>query len=239
MQIKNFDDINTIRRELRSIESDIKSDIPIFSSIKRILVSEKPSKSGPSKAQCIAIDKLSSILSERQERQQLTDHLKQLLINHFTQEEGVIIKKLINLADDLSQKSKLAAQEADKVLYERGEKLSPTEFKNVSRRVTKTLANKFDIPTKSIATKYYLDITADKAVNHISFTTIKNKDSHDVIIAFKQGIDNNKPVYFVKTFVNTVNPDSLKKTDFGIKTDNVSTAIKTIIKTIQQDKLFD
>jgi hypothetical protein len=230
MAIRNFEDIHSIRKELRVIHSGCNEDKKALVVIKRLLLSRakvsaadknllnvrldyskvpKPSKE--TKVAHSAIEKLSQLLTKSKEKSDLAEHIHQLLQNHFNTEDGAVIKKLTDLSKQLVKETKELSDEAEKTLSEQGAKLTPKDFKNIVEEVRSRILGEFDTPTENISIKYYVSVDNVKVGDeplkrllYMAYIVIKNfkeeKNLRNLVIVLSRRVDQQNRI---KDFVRT------------------------------------
>ena len=270
--IRNFEDIHTIRKEINKVNLSLNKDVNIFASLKRIFADNKriavhsAVPKGPisvrdfdnikqtvdkkAKVQYSAIEQLTNLLAEREEKFELAQHIDHLLSNHFKSEDSAVLKKLTELSKSLVKDTQKLTEESDSLLKAQGEKLTPSDFKSIVSDIEAELNTQFE--PSNIETKYYVGVdksvsdTETKPVNHlyyIAYLTLKNFKSNnaikDLIITVTRRERGNTSKDYVRTFSNKISPASLMKTNIGVEFNNSTRALQIIMTALKVDKLID
>jgi hypothetical protein len=271
MSIRNFEDIHSIRKELRKIQSDCVSNEKSLSSLRRIIISSRmkvlsaydksfstredyskiPKETKPQKLALDSLEKLTNLLSDVEDKNQLAEHIHQLLNTHFSSEDGAVIKKLTALSKELVDTTKQQRNKIDQALKEQGEKVTPLSFKNIIKDIKSRLLGEFDTASEKIETKYYsaVDTIAigdrpAKRLLNIAFITINgfeaNGNVRDLVITITRRTDStNHTKDYVRTFTHQVSPANLVKNNLGVEFNDNARAMQVIMRALQVDNVLD
>ena len=261
---RNFNDHQDIRRTINKIVKEAISEDKVFSSVKRLLQNRTPvtsatirTRGGEStplpkqnKVQHAAIKSLTGMVGSRYDRSELADHINFLLKNHFSNEDGAVIKKLQELSDQLVKDTKKSARDADAALADQGGKLAPPDFKILVRDLEESLSGEFDLGKDQLKVQYYVAVdhsgTTDPQdhVFHLAYLSIPslktNDNIKDVLVVVTRRLNpGGGSDQFVRTFTNYVNPAALLKTNIGIRFDNTARCLDIIMTSLRLDKVID
>lgn len=282
MTIRHFEDISSIRQELRALNIGIKTDTTVLSTIKRVLstkqkilsasktdvllnVRDTGGKSGGTtvpdkgntgkKVAFSVVQKLTSLVSDRQDKYKLAMHISELIRQNFGEGDentGAVVKKLTSFAQELVEKTRKLYRESEALLNEQGNNNTPDDFKEIITSLIQSIRGEFDTESQYIKTKYY--IVADNVPSNdggkvqrfinMGYIEINPFDAGAVvrplyIVVSRRKDNTGKQVDYIRTFTNKVLPAAILKTNLGSQFDTPERAFRILLVSLKADNVIN
>jgi hypothetical protein len=186
-----------------------------------------------------AIEKLTHLLSARQEKMELAKHISHLLKGNFANEEGVVIKKLTNLSSQLVDETTSLTAETYKILSDQGKKLAPKDFKEIVQNLVYEIQGQFDYKDNIIKTSFYV-VKSSNQQYYIAYLSCQNfridkKTTHDLFVTITRSSKNKISKNYIRTFSYKISPADLVKSNLGTEFDSTAKAMRIIINSLKVD----
>lgn len=277
MAIRHFDDIASIRQELRTLNNEIKTDTSLLGTIKRVLAKKQKivaaSKPDPlltvrdsgkssattknstnKKVAFSAIQKLTSLVSERQDKYKMAMHINELIRQNFGEEDvntGAVVKKLAAFSNELIEKTRKLYRDSEALLNEQGNANTPSDFKNLINEILSSIRGEFNTESQYIKTKYYA--VADVINNNenekvqrfinMGYIEINPFDAGSTvrqlyIVVSRRKDNKGRQEDYIRTFTNKVLPASILKTNLGTKFDTPERAFNILLTSLKVDNVI-
>ena len=203
------------------------------------------------------IQNLTDLLANRQERLQIAEHIRQLLIHHFDQEDKTV-SRLTKAVELLVKESRQLFADTENTLSDISQNVISPDFTELVEYVYEQLAERFDgrfddmqvkysvavkpeslTKTKGI-TKTTVDNTISYNIGYIIFDNLQSSTStQDYVVTITRVRNGNREQDYVRTLTDYRPPSWFVKHSPGIAFSDADRALKIIYNTMAMEDMLD